>query len=163
MVNHNIYETLDQLNISYQNIDHPPVFTNDQARMLVPTEKGASAKNLFLRDRKGKRHFLIMLDDNKELDLINLAAQIGSSRLSFASKERLMTHLGIEPGSVSPLALINDTDHAVELWVDPTLIEQDFIQCHPLVNTSTLIISVSDLFRFFDKTGHKTNFISIQS
>lgn len=156
-----LYCILEELNIIFERINHPAVYTNEQARELVLPSNGASAKNLFLRDRKGKRHFLIMLDDNKELDLGDLATQIGSTRLSFASPERLMKYLGIEPGAVSPLALINDTAHDVELWVDQALWNEEIILCHPLVNTATLALSTRDLNRFFEKTDHKINYIKI--
>lgn len=161
MPDHPIFSTLEQLNIAYERLNHPPVYTNDQARELAPGGKGSPAKNLFLRDRKGKRHFLVIFDERKELNLAELAKQMNTSRLSFASPERLMNHLGIEPGAVSPLALINDTDHAVELWCDEDILEEEYIQCHPLINTATLILSVADLKRFLDHTGHQLKVIQI--
>lgn len=161
MLDQHLYKVLEELKISYQRIDHAPVYTNDQARKLVPQTKGASAKNLFLRDRKGKRHILVILNDKKEFDLISLAEQINSTRLSFASPERLMEHLGVEPGAVSPLALINDRTHQVELWIDQDLRQAEFIQCHPLVNTSTLVLSMEDMIRFFQKTGHTAGIVSL--
>ncbi len=161
MLNQPIYQALEELNISFQRIDHVPVYTNEQARELIPSTKGVSAKNLFLRDKKGKRHLLVMLDDTKELDLLNLAEQIHSTRLSFASSERLKQHLGVDPGAVSPLALINDLPHNVELWIDRDLWNDGYIQCHPLVNTSTLILSVADLDRFFQHTGHEVQIFDV--
>ena len=154
-------QALEELNISYEKIDHPPVYTSAQAAQFVPANQGAPAKNLFLRDKKGERHFLVMLDDSKDLDLIALAEQTGSSRLSLASSERLHRYLGIEPGAVSPLALINDLDHQVELWIDQELWQEDSIQCHPLVNTATWLLNPTDLASFFQRTGHPIHFFTI--
>jgi Ala-tRNA(Pro) deacylase len=156
-----LIETLEKLSISYEQIEHPPVYTSEQARQFVPANQGAPAKNLFLRDKKGKRHFLVMLNDNKELDLIALAHQTGSTRLSLASPDRLHRYLGIEPGAVSPLALINDTEHQVELWIDQDLWQVDSIQCHPLVNTATWILTPTDLASFLRQTGHPIHFFTI--
>jgi len=160
MDNANLYEVLNQLNIAYQRIDHPPVYTSEQARQLVPANQGIPAKNLFLRDRKGKRHLLVMLSEVKTLDLAQFAAQIGSSRLSFASPQRLENYLGIEPGAVSPLALINDPRREVELWVDEDLWKTRSIQCHPLVNTTTLVLTVEGLETLFRQTDHEIHFFS---
>ena len=156
-----LIEILEELSISYEQIDHRPVYTSEQARQFVPVNQGAPAKNLFLRDKKGKRHFLVMLNDSKELDLIALAEQTDSSRLSLASPERLQSYLGIEPGAVSPLALIDDADHQVELWIDQDLWQADSIQCHPLVNTATWILTPTDLASFFQRTGHPIHFFTI--
>ena len=156
-----LVKILEELSISYKKIEHPPVYTSEQAAQFVPVNQGAPAKNLFLRDKKGKRHFLVMLDDAKDLDLVTLAQQTGSSRLSFASPERLHRYLGIEPGSVSPLALINDPDQKVELWVDEELWQANSIQCHPLVNTATWILSTNDLASFLQQTDHPIHFFTI--
>jgi Ala-tRNA(Pro) deacylase len=156
----NLVEILEQLKLSCEKIDHPPVYTSEQAAQYVPANDGAPAKNLFLRDKKGKRHFLVMLNDSKELDLASLAQQTGSTRLSLASPDRLYRYLGIEPGAVSPLALINDAEHKVELWIDQELWQADSIQCHPLVNTATWILATQDLTTFFQRTGHPIHFFT---
>ncbi|HET60578.1 MAG TPA: prolyl-tRNA synthetase associated domain-containing protein [Chloroflexi bacterium] len=155
-----LFEILKKLDISYEHIEHPPVFTSEQAGQSVPANRGVPAKNLFLRDKKGKRHFLVMLNDSKDLDLAALAQQTGSSRLSLASPERLHSHLGIEPGAVSPLALINDPDRKIELWIDQDLWQADSIQCHPLVNTATWILTPTGLTSFLQQTGHPIHFFT---
>ncbi|MEE4193802.1 MAG: prolyl-tRNA synthetase associated domain-containing protein [Anaerolineae bacterium] len=148
MDDQHLYQILEKNNIPFHKIVHEPVYTSEQASQRVPANEGAPAKNLFLRDRKGKRYFLVMINENKDLDLNKLAADIGSSRLSFGSPERLSQILGIDPGAVSPLALINDSDHQVELWIDEDLWQASVMQCHPLVNTATLLLKRDDLERF---------------
>jgi Ala-tRNA(Pro) deacylase len=145
---------LDQLSIPYEYHEHVPVFTSEQARRLIPPLAGASAKNLFLRDRKGRRHFLHSLPDSKILDLKSLSASLGVSGLSLASPERLLKYLGITPGAVSLLALVNDPEGRVEVLIDQDLWQADYLQCHPLVNTATLVIALKDIKKFIAATGH---------
>ncbi len=115
--------------------EHPPVMTVEESERLVPPLPGAKTKNLFLRDKKGLRHFLVTVPHDRVVDLNALGAAIGAGRLGFASPERLVTHLGITPGSVSLLALVNDRAHVVELVVDRALWGADAVQAHPLTNT----------------------------
>lgn len=156
-----LLQYLEQLSIKYEYHGHVAVFTSEQARRLIPPLAGASAKNLFLRDRKGRRHFLLSLPDSKTLDLRSLAVSLGISGLSLASPERLLKYLGITPGAVSLLALVNDPETRVEVLVDKDLWQADYLQCHPLINTATLVISLEDIKRFITETGHKAQIVTI--
>ena len=120
-----IYEFLESHKISYERHDHPAVFTVEESKRLSPELDGASTKNLFLRDKKGSRHFLVTVPEDKKVDLKTLSSALDSSRLSFASPERLKTHLGIEPGSVSLLAVLNDTEKNVEVFIDQEIWEDE--------------------------------------
>ncbi|MEJ2263563.1 MAG: prolyl-tRNA synthetase associated domain-containing protein [Anaerolineales bacterium] len=156
-----IYAFLHQHHIPYNRQDHPPVYTTEQAERLVPPLPGIHTKNLFLRDKKGKRYFLLMIESSKELDLKNLAAQIETSRLSLASPRRLIQYLGIEPGAVSLLALVNDPEHNVEILIDRNIWNKDALHCHPLVNTTTLVISLAGIRSFLTATGHTYHLVDI--
>ena len=134
--------------------DHPPVMTVAESEQLVPPLPGAKTKNLFLRDKKGARHFLVTVPYDLAVDLDALALLLGAGRLGFASADRLMKHLGVTPGSVSVLALVNDATKAVELVVDRRLWEAEAVHAHPLVNTATLVIPHGELERFLAATGH---------
>ncbi|MBI3144514.1 MAG: prolyl-tRNA synthetase associated domain-containing protein [Pseudogulbenkiania sp.] len=149
-----IYHFLDQHALCYLRFDHPPLFTCEDARRLTPDLPGTDAKNLFLRDAKGKRHILVVLPEYKSADLKALSAVLDAKGLTFASAERLMKYLGITPGSVLLLALINDTAHAVELVIDTALWEADALLAHPLVNTQTLAVPHETVARFLSLTGH---------
>lgn len=149
-----IYHFLDRHALGYQRFDHPPLFTCEDARRLTPDLPGADAKNLFLRDAKGKRHILVVLPEHKSADLKALSAALEAKGLTFASAERLMKHLGITPGSVSLLALLNDTAHAVELVIDTVMWEAEALLAHPLVNTQTLAVPHETMARFLALTGH---------
>jgi Ala-tRNA(Pro) deacylase len=147
--------------IAASRVDHPPVMTCEEADRLVPRLPAAKSKNLFLRDRKGTRHLLVTVPPERAVDLNALGAVLGVGRLGFASAERLQKHLAITPGSVSLLALVNDTAHAVEFVIDRTLWEAAAIQAHPLVNTATLVLSHADLERFLAATGHVPRIIDV--
>ena len=156
-----IYEFLDSINVSYKRFDHPAVYTVSEAKKLSPEMDGASTKNLFLRDKKGIRHFLVVVPQDKQVDLKELSSILEASRLSFASPDRLKKYLGIEPGSVSILALLNDPEKTVEVFVDNELWNAEIILCHPLVNTSTLAITRDGIKQFLEKTGHNLMLVEI--
>ena len=156
-----IYEFLDSINVSYERFDHPAVYTVSEAKKLSPEMDGASTKNLFLRDKKGIRHFLVVVPQDKQVDLKELSSILEASRLSFASPDRLKKYLGIEPGSVSILALLNDPEKTVEVFVDNELWNAEIILCHPLVNTSTLAITRDGIKQFLEKTGHNLMLVEI--
>jgi len=156
-----IYRFLEQHGIAYDRVDHPPVFTCEQAEALVPPLPGAHTKNLFVRDKKGRRHFLVVVGHEKAVDLKALSSSLGVTNLSFASPERLERHLAIEPGAVSLLAVVNDTEGAVEVILDADLSEAPVLQCHPLVNTSTLAIHRDDIERFLEITGHRWRIVRV--
>ena len=133
----------------------------EQALRLVPPLPAAKTKNLFLRDRKGRRHFLVAVGYEKAVNLKALASLLGVSKLGFASAERLQRYLGVDPGSVSILGVVNDVDQEVEVIVDKDLWGAKAFQCHPLVNTSTLVISRDDIQRFLEITGHPVRLLDV--
>jgi Ala-tRNA(Pro) deacylase len=143
-----VYDTLDKLSISYVKHEHPPVFTVEEAGQYWENISGAHCKNLFLRNKKGKRHYLVILKHNKRADLKALERQLGEDRLSFASAERLMRYLGLEEGAVSPFGLLNDTQKEVQVIIDQDLKNADSINFHPNVNTATIGLSFSDFEEF---------------
>ncbi|HEY3178313.1 MAG TPA: prolyl-tRNA synthetase associated domain-containing protein [Casimicrobiaceae bacterium] len=147
--------------IDLQRFEHPPVMTVEESERLVPRLPGAKTKNLFLRDKKGARHFLVTVPHDIAVDLNGLGAQLGAGRLGLASAERLMKHLGITPGSVSLLALVNDTAHAVEFIIDRHLWGADAVHAHPLVNDATMVIPHAALERFLAATGHSVRIIEV--
>lgn len=156
-----VYEKLNELNISYEITEHPAVFTIEEMDALGITKKGDVCKNLFLRDEKGKRHFLVVLDKDKKADLKNIQKQLGCTRLSFASPERLDKYLKLEKGEVTPLGIINDTDCAVEVVFDNDLMGKTRLGVHPNNNTATVWMSFEDVKKLVDQNGNKIKFVNI--
>ena len=158
-----LFSFLQNHEIEFRREDHEPVFTVEDSKSLNLKLQGGATKNLFLRDKKGKRHFLLSMEQEKQVNLKSLSALINSSRLSLGSSDRLLKHLGVLPGAVSLLALVNDRSLSVEVLIDKDLWHCGVILCHPLVNSSTLAISCEDLELFFLRTGHSFQLVEIPS
>ena len=145
----------------YTLVEHPAVHTIDEALNHVPAMSGLMVKNLFVRDEKGRRHFLVIVPFDKRIDLAALGRLLTVSKLSMASPERLLQHLGITPGSVSLFALLNDSAHTVELVLDQAVWEADSMQAHPLRNTATVALSHATLASFLAHTGHAPRIVTV--
>lgn len=151
---------MDANQFVYQRIEHPAVFTCDEADLYHSGVTAVSTKNLFLCDKKGRQFFLAVTACEKTVNLEGLSSQLGVSRLRFGSEENLMRLLGVTRGSVTMMGLANDTEHQVELWIDADIWQGEQFLSHPLVNTATLVLSKSELKRFFETTGHKLHFFN---
>lgn len=158
-----VHAALDALGIAYTRYDHPPVFTVEEAEAHWQDIDATHCKNLFLRNQKGTRHYLVVAERRAAVDLKRLATQLGDDRLSFASPERLGKHLGLTPGSVSPFGLINDSTGQVQVAVDATLRDATRVAFHPNVNTATLVLSSADFQRFLASTGHVVRWIRLEA
>jgi Ala-tRNA(Pro) deacylase len=149
-----VYEVLKSLDIQFEVHQHPPVYTVEEAEEHWENVKGTHCKNLFVRNKKGNRHYLVILDSSKRADLKELNRQLGEDRLSFASPERMNRYLGLEPGAVSPFGLINDSGKEVQVVVDKDLRTADWVSFHPNVNTATLTLSFKDFERYLEWCGN---------
>ena len=156
-----ILDALQALDIPYELFEHPPVNTGDEAAVHWKAIPGAAVKNLFLRNKKGDRHYLVILGIEKQADLRQLVKVIGDDRLSFGSPERLQKYLGVTPGSVSPLGLVHDSGRAVRVIVDSDLRAADRLIFHPNDKTASLTISGSDFQRFLADRGNSVRWISL--
>ena len=148
-----LFARLAALGIAQHTVEHPPVFTVEEAKALRGNLPGHHIKNLFLRNKKEEMWLVVALED-RPVDLKRLGEVLGAGRLSFGSPERLRRHLGVEPGSVTPFALVNDETRVVRLALDRGLADGGPVNAHPLVNTMTTAIVLADLLRLFEATGH---------
>lgn len=144
---------LDRLGIQYVRHDHPPVFTVEEAVTHWRGIDAAHCKNLFLRNKKGNRHYLVVAEHHTPVSLSRIAEIVGDDRLSFGSPERLQRCLGLTPGSVSPLGLINDTGREVRVVIDAALRDRPRVGFHPNINTATVVMATADFVRFLDACG----------
>ena len=156
-----VVERLRDLGIAFERHEHPPVATVEQAAEHWAGIDAAHCKNLFLRNQKGDRHYLLILEHSKKADLRAVANQIGDGKLSFGSPERLLKHLGLTPGSVSPFGLIHDSSHSVRVVVDRDLQNAARISFHPNINTATLVVSNDDFERFLAACGNPVQYIGV--
>ncbi len=143
-----LYQVLEKYNLPYEVVQHKPALTVDDMVQYGLSEKGVLCKNLFLRDSKGRRYFLVSLEGSKQADLKKLGKMFGCGTLSFATEEKLMEILGVVQGGVTPFALINDKEHKVEFFIDQELTKCESLAIHPLVNTATVFISYKNLDKF---------------
>ena len=154
---------LDEWGLGYVLHEHVPLRTVEDAKavegqFMVPGENALRIKNLFLRDKK-KRNYLVTLQQDREIDLKALGAELGVGNLSFGSADRLLEHLGIRPGAVSPLAMINGAQNGVAFYMDSAAQEADVIYMHPLVNDRTVAMKRADVQAFFEKAGCEVSFL----
>jgi len=156
-----VYSTLDAMGIAYDVHTHPPVFTADEADQYWSGIDGVKIKNLFLRNKKGDRHYLVILSIAKRADLQQLVKVIGDDRLSFGSPDRLKAALNLTPGSVSAVGFINDHAHAVRVIVDEDLRTADKLIFHPNINTASVVIGGRDFVRFLDGTGNLVRWVRV--
>ena len=153
-----LFAHLDALEIRYQTVEHAPIFTVEEARDIKAGMPGAHTKNLFLKDRHGQA-ILITAMDETVIRLNRLHRQISSGRLSFGDEPLLLDCLGVRPGSVTALALINDTDMRVRFLLDKALLDWPLVWSHPLLNDATTGMAPDDLLRFIESTGHASEVI----
>jgi Ala-tRNA(Pro) deacylase len=158
-----LFDRLDQLGLAHRTVEHEPVFTVEQAKTHRFDERGGvlpghHIKNLFLRNKKEEMWLVVALED-RAIDLKRLGDALGAGRLSFGSPDRLRRVLGVEPGSVTPFSVVNDEARRVRLVLDSGLKEGGPVNAHPLVNTMTTSIDLTDLQRFFDATGHSPRWL----
>lgn len=151
---------LDALGITTQTHHHDAVFTVAESEKLDRDIPGLHCRNLFLRDKK-KKNYLLCLQNATDVDIKKLPDIIDSGRLSFASADRLWEHLGVRPGSVCPFSIVNDTENAVKILLDQSMMSADFVNFHPLINTMTLSITPADLVKFIESTGHRAHIVDL--
>ena len=155
-----LFQTLEKLGISTRTVEHEAVFTVAQSEQLHRDLPGGHTKNLFLKDAKGKL-FLIVAKSHAVIDMKRFHKRIGSARLSFGKPELLEETLGVTPGSVTALSLINDKDGHINVILDESLMAFDTINCHPLTNTATTAIGRDDLIAFMRATGHEPKIMPV--
>ena len=155
-----LLDRLDALGIATRTIEHPPLFTVEDSKRLRGDLPGGHVKNLFLRDKRGRFWLLVTLED-QHVNLKALAKHLAVGRFSFANAQQLEHHLGITPGAVSPLAVINDTARAVTVLIDDVLLQKDPVHLHPLRNDRTTAIAPHDLVRFLEACGHAPQIVTL--
>jgi Ala-tRNA(Pro) deacylase len=150
-----VYSLLDELSIPYERVDHAVTETMEACENIDMLLGVSMCKNLFLRNRQKTAFYLLMIPGKKKFKTKDVSKQLGTSRLSFAEAEYMEQYLNITPGSVSVLGLMNDSNHAVHLVIDKELLDNEYIGCHPCINTSSLKIRTEDILNVFLKhTGH---------
>ena len=156
-----LYELFEKLGIEYTYREHPPVATVEEAKKYWKNLDSGRCKNIFLRNHKGNRHYLVILEHRQDLAIHDLEKRLKQGKLSFASPKRMMKYLGLTPGSVSPFGLINDTENHVHVFLDENLKKSDSISFHPNMNTASLVVPFADFERFLEWTGNTYEYLEL--
>jgi len=156
-----VLQTLESLGIGYDLYEHPPVPTIEQAMKHWKDIEASHCKNIFFRNHKGNRHYLVSLHYLQKLDIHDLEKRLKQGKLTFASPKRLLKYLGLTPGSVSPFGLINDTENHVHYFLDEQLKSAKKISFHPNINTASVVVQMSDFIRYLNWSGNSYEFIKL--
>ena len=156
-----VYDYLEQLGIKFDYYEHPEAPTIEIASQFYRGEVTVLCKNLFFRNHKGNKHYLVIMDARHSMDIHDIEHQLHQGKLSFASPERMMRYLGVRPGSVSLFTLVNDANHEVILFVDKRLLGAEKVSFHPNDNTASLVISNSDMLKFIENIGNQYEFMDL--
>ncbi len=156
-----LYNILRELNIPFDYYEHPPAPTIEEARKYWKDIEAMHCKNLFFRNHKGNRHYLVILEHLNDLSIHDLEKRLKQGKLTFASDQRMERYLGVTPGSVTPFGLINDAEKHVHVFLDENLKRSSKISFHPCINTASLVISYTDFQRFLDWTGNGYEYLKL--
>ena len=156
-----VVDKLNELGIPFKLIFHPALPTIEDALNYWGKFEWTHCKNLFFRNHKGNRHYLVIFDCMQQLAIHDLEHRLKQGKLSFASEARMDKYLGLKPGSVSPFGIINDEEHHVYLYLDKNLLDREYISFHPNDNTGTCVIKTKDLIKFLDAMGNGYEFIEL--
>ncbi|MDR1673777.1 MAG: prolyl-tRNA synthetase associated domain-containing protein [Bacteroidales bacterium] len=156
-----VYETLKQLSIPFDYYEHPPTPTIEEARKYWKDADAAYCKNLFFRNHKGDRHYLVVLECSAVLDVHDLEKRLRQGKISFASERRMEKYLKLKAGSVSPFGLLHDADRHVRVFFDHHLLQARKIAFHPNDNRVSLVLPAADFWRYMDWTGNEYEFIRL--
>ena len=156
-----LYKALKDLNINFEYYEHPPAPTIEEAKKYWKDLEATHCKNIFFRNHKGNRHYLVILEHTQALDIHDLEKRLKQGKLTFASPKRMMKYLGITPGSVSPFALINDKENHVYVFLDENLKKSEKISFHPCINTASLVIAYSDFEKFMNWVGNSLEYLGL--
>jgi Ala-tRNA(Pro) deacylase len=156
-----LYRLLEELSIQFDYHEHPPAPTIEEAKKYWKDLDATHCKNIFFRNHKGNRHYLVILEHTRDLDIHDLEKRLKQGKLSFASDERMYRYLGLTPGSVTPFGLINDQEHHVHVFLDENLLRSRTISFHPCINTASIILKMEDFLRFLNWTGNGYEFLQL--
>lgn len=152
---------LNELEIDFKIVDHPPAFTTEEADKYIEGHDGVRTKSMFLTDRKKKNFYLVILDDYKRLDMDRFKDIVGEKKVKMASENSLMEKMKLPAGTVSPFGLLNNEDHDIKFFMDKEIVDEEIMTFHPNINEKTLFLKTKDLFKYLDNIGYVVNIIEL--
>lgn len=156
-----LYKILEEWQIPFEYMEHPPAPTIEIAMQYWEGHDATHCKNIFFRNHKGNRHYLVIIECHQTLSISDLEKRLKQGKLTFASEKRLQKYLNLTPGSVTPLGLINDTENHVYVFFDKNLLNGKRISFHPNINTASLIFELDDFLKFMKNVGNDYEFTEL--
>ena len=156
-----VKDKLDELNIEFKIVEHPPAFTTEEADKFIEGHEGVRTKSMFLTDRKKRNFYLVILDDYKRLDMDLFKDIVLEKKIKMASENSLMEKMKLPAGTVSPFGLLNNEDHDIKFFMDKEIADEEIMTFHPNTNGKTLFIKTKDLYKFLDNIGYVVNIIEL--
>ncbi|HEL0015608.1 prolyl-tRNA synthetase associated domain-containing protein [Streptococcus equi] len=157
----NIITELKKLNIPYELVEHEPALTTEQADSFIEGTEGVRTKTMFLTNKKKTQYYLLIMDDQKMLDMENFKELVGANRIRMASADSLYQKMLLPPGVVSPFGLINNQDKDILVYFDQEIVTEERMSFHPNTNDRTIFINTKDLFSFLKHLGYEVNIIEL--
>lgn len=156
-----LYKVLKELGIEFEYYEHPAAPTIEEAMKHWKYVEATHCKNLFFRNHKGDKHYLVILEAAKQMNIHDIEKRLKQGKLSFASEKRMLKYLGLKPGSVSPFGLLHDEDDKVVVFLDENLQKAEKLSFHPNLNTASLVITYPNLVKFLNWTGNEYHFLKL--
>ena len=156
-----VKDKLNELNIDFKIVEHPPAFTTKQADEFIEGHEGVRTKSMFLTDRKKRNFYLVILDESKRLDIDFFKDLVGEKKVKMASESSLMEKMKLPAGTVSPFGLLNNEDHDIKFYIDKEISDEEIMTFHPNTNEKTLFIKTKDLFKYLKDIGYEINIIEL--
>jgi len=156
-----LYDLLEKLSIDFEYHEHPPIATIEAALTHWKDYNSGRCKNIFFRNHKGDKHYLIVIEHLAQLKIRDLEQRLKQGKLTFASDKRLNKYLGVQPGSVSPFGLINDNEKNCHLFIDINLQKHKRLAFHPNINTATLVINQTDFISFLQHINSSYEYLQL--
>ncbi|MGM9878710.1 MAG: YbaK/EbsC family protein [Bacilli bacterium] len=153
-----VFNFLDTIDVKYEIVYHPAVFSTEEADKFVEGKEGVLSKTLFMAGKKDHKFYLFIMDDSKRLDIKKMSKLV-DDKLHFAKEEHLMKKMGLKPGVVSIFGLLNNDEHDINIYIDKEVMSERIITFYPNDNTATIFISTEDMIKYFDKLKYKYNII----
>ena len=145
-----VAKKLQELGITYDVVEHPPAFTTEQADSYIEGLEGVRTKSMFLTNKKKTQYYLLIMDDQRPLDMDDFREQVGANRIRMASAESLAEKMQLPPGTVSPFGLLNNDEKDILVYFDKDIVSEEIMTFHPNTNEKTIFIKTQDLFRFLE-------------
>lgn len=156
-----VYDSLKKMGIEYDLVEHPPALTTEEADGYIVGKEGVRTKSLFLCNRKKTQYYLVIMDDEKCLDMKKFARIIKEKSISFCSLEKLMEKMSLQAGAVSLFGLLNNTEHDIKIFLDREMLSEKYMSFHPNENTKTIFISTDDMYRFIKTLDYEYSIIDL--